>query len=203
MDGPRRLPDAASEQRPEGADGTSTLGRSPTPPSTTPGSRCVRRVMLDLAVAPNEEIFPAPPHPRTLAVAQALIVASARPNAVDDMGQTPHLASRWAYPAPRRRGRSPCPTARHARSALRDADRNFAMVGQHALAQAVRAARGNAVKQWSGYHRERYGWWFPDRRRLRVDRYDLPDCGVLGEYRSVLPWAERDVRPEGASSGAA
>ena len=45
-----------------------------------------------------------------------------------------------------------------ARAALGDPDRDFAMVSQHALADAVRAACGDAVMQWSRYQRDRYGW---------------------------------------------
>ena len=45
-----------------------------------------------------------------------------------------------------------------ARAALREPDRDFAMVSQRALAEAVRAACGDAVMQWSRYQRERYGW---------------------------------------------
>ena len=44
------------------------------------------------------------------------------------------------------------------RVALREPDRDFAIVDQGTLAEAVRAECGNAVRQWSRYQSRRYGW---------------------------------------------
>ena len=34
----------------------------------------------------------------------------------------------------------------------------FAVVSQHAIGKAVRALCGEAVRDWSEYHLDRYGW---------------------------------------------
>lgn len=44
------------------------------------------------------------------------------------------------------------------RVAMNAPDRDFAVVSQHTLGEVVRARCGGAVRHWSEYHRERYGW---------------------------------------------
>ena len=44
------------------------------------------------------------------------------------------------------------------RASMNAPDRDFAVVGPHALAAAVRARCGEDVRQWSEYHSSRYGW---------------------------------------------
>ena len=44
------------------------------------------------------------------------------------------------------------------RAAMNVPDRDFAVVSQHAMAESVRARCGGAVRHWSEYHLDRYGW---------------------------------------------
>ncbi|MDE0238916.1 MAG: hypothetical protein OXQ84_01780 [bacterium] len=44
------------------------------------------------------------------------------------------------------------------RAAMNVPDRDFAVVSQHTIGEVVRARCGGAVRHWSEYHRERYGW---------------------------------------------
>lgn len=43
-------------------------------------------------------------------------------------------------------------------AALTAPDRDFAVIGQHAIAEAVRARCGPVARDWSEYHFDRYGW---------------------------------------------
>ena len=43
-------------------------------------------------------------------------------------------------------------------AALTAPDRDFAVIGQHAIAEAVRARSGPVARDWSEYHFDRYGW---------------------------------------------
>ena len=44
------------------------------------------------------------------------------------------------------------------RAAMSTPDRDFAMVSQRAIGEAVREKCGEAARQWSDYHHDRYGW---------------------------------------------
>ena len=44
------------------------------------------------------------------------------------------------------------------RATMNAPDRDFAVVSQHAIAEVVRARCGEAVRHWSEYHLDRYGW---------------------------------------------
>ena len=44
------------------------------------------------------------------------------------------------------------------RAAMNVPDRDFAVVSQHAIGEVVRARCGGAVRHWSEYHLDRYGW---------------------------------------------
>ena len=44
------------------------------------------------------------------------------------------------------------------RATMNAPDRDFAVVSPHAIAEVGRARCGGAVRHWSEYHLDRYGW---------------------------------------------
>ena len=44
------------------------------------------------------------------------------------------------------------------RASMNAPELDFAVVSQHAIGKAVRALCGEAVRDWSEYHLDRYGW---------------------------------------------